>query len=104
MDVRVIMSRLEIKLGCQKMGMFLISQVDYALKRKFRSLSFFLSVGELFHRQTVEDRSNIRNYAKQDEQNCYQINILVTTREITEGNNFQKYNWNTGQSKKKQFL
>ena len=24
MDVRVIMSRLEIKLGCQKMGMFLI--------------------------------------------------------------------------------
>ena len=43
---------------------------------------FFLSVGELFHRQTVEDRSNIRNYAKQDEQNCYQINILVTTREI----------------------
>ena len=32
------------------------------------------------------------------------LNILVTTREITEGNNFQKYNWNTGQSKKKQFL
>ena len=27
-DVRVIMSRLEIKLGCQKMGMFLILQVD----------------------------------------------------------------------------
>ena len=75
MNVRVIMSRLEIKLGCQKMGMFLILQVDYALKRKFCSLSsfffflllLFLSVRELFHRQTVEDRSNIRNYAKQDE-------------------------------------
>ena len=43
MDVRVIVSRLEIKLGCQKMEMLLISQVDYALKRKFRSLSFFIS-------------------------------------------------------------
>ena len=38
LDVRVIMNRLEIKLGCQKMGMFPISQVDYALKRKFRLL------------------------------------------------------------------
>ena len=64
MDVRVIMSRLEIKLGCQKMGMFLISQVDYALKRKLRSrffFFFFLSLQEFFHRQTVVDRSNIRN-------------------------------------------
>ena len=42
-DVRVIMSRLEIKLGCQKMGIFLISQVDYALKRKFQSVTFLIN-------------------------------------------------------------
>ena len=37
----------------------------------------FLLVRELFHRQTVEDRSNVRNYAKQGEQNCYQLVLLL---------------------------
>ena len=43
MDVRVIMSRLAIKLGCQKMEIFLISQVDYGLKRKFQSVTFVIN-------------------------------------------------------------
>ena len=43
MDVRVIISRLKIKLVCQKMEIFLISQVDYALKRKFQSVTFLIN-------------------------------------------------------------
>ena len=39
---RVMMSRLEIKLGCPKMAVFLTSQEDDALKRKLCSLSFSL--------------------------------------------------------------
>ena len=43
MDVRIIMSPLATKLGCQKMEIFLISQVDYALKRKFQSVTFLIN-------------------------------------------------------------
>ena len=38
----VMMSRLEIKLGCPKMAVFLTSQEDDDLKRKLCSLAFSL--------------------------------------------------------------
>ena len=64
MDVRVIMSRLAIKLGCQKMEIFLISQVDYALKRKLQIGDFFFNQYENCLTETVQDRSNIKKTCK----------------------------------------